>query len=244
MSLFALLTAVVLVFSACTAAPSNGAPGPAPAPTTEPVTPTALPAAAELLGRAAGAMQGVTSASYALAVDDKVTVLPVRSAQGKVTAKGEVQGTAAMDQGGPAAELRYVLVGGALYVKGPTGGYQQLPAAAFTSIYDPAAIIDPQKGLAKALTLAAASPGASTEAAEKVAGTDTYRVAATLDLAQVPTVAPAIAALAPATATPVTWWIAADSARVVQARVDVPSGGSMTLTFTDYDAPVTITPPA
>ena len=45
-----------------------------------------------------------------------------------------------------------MLVGGELYIKGLTGGFTKVPAALAGSVYDPSAILDPDKGVAKVLS--------------------------------------------------------------------------------------------
>ena len=45
-----------------------------------------------------------------------------------------------------------MLAGGDLYIKGPTGGFSKVPAALAGRIYDPSAILNPDKGVAKVLT--------------------------------------------------------------------------------------------
>lgn len=198
----------------------------------------ALPVAGDLLSRASTEMATVQTATFDVQVDDRATTLPVKAAHGMVTAKREVAGTASVKLGQQLLELEFVVTGQDLYVKGPTGGYQRQPAFLLTSVYDPTAILVPDKGVSKALAVAAASKDATTEAQENV-GVDAYRVSTTLDLTQVPSLAPGVGAT-----TKVTWWIATDRPRLVQARVDVPGGGALTLRFSDFDAPVTITPPA
>ena len=60
-----------------------------------------------------------------------------------------------------------MLVGGKLYLKGATGGFAEVPAALAGSVYDPSAILDPDKGVAKVLasvTEPDASPAATATA--------------------------------------------------------------------------------
>ena len=45
-----------------------------------------------------------------------------------------------------------MLVGGDLYLKGITGGFSKVPAALAGQIYDPSAILDPNRGVAKVLS--------------------------------------------------------------------------------------------
>ena len=94
-------------------------------------------------------MSKVTSAHFTLAVDGQLPSIAVQKADGDLTAAGDAQGTASIVQLGQLIEAQFVLVGGELYIKGATGGFSQVPAALAGSIYDPSAILDPAKGVAK-----------------------------------------------------------------------------------------------
>jgi lipoprotein LprG len=76
----------------------------------------------------------------------------VQSAQGDLTAAGDAQGTAKIVEFGQLVEVDFVLSGGDLYLKGPTGGFSKVPAALTGGIYDPSAILNPDKGVPKVLT--------------------------------------------------------------------------------------------
>ena len=79
--------------------------------------------------------------------------ITVQKAEGDLTAAGDAQGTATIVQFGQLIEAEFVLVDGQLYLKGPTGGFSQVPAALAGSVYDPSAILNPDKGVAKVLSL-------------------------------------------------------------------------------------------
>jgi len=116
-------------------------------------TPTvATPTATELLAKSSTAMAAVTSAAFTLAIDGQLPTVIVQSAQGDLTAAGDAQGTAKIVQFGQLVEVDFVLSGGDLYIKGPTGGYGKVPAALAGGIYDPSAILNPDKGVPKVLT--------------------------------------------------------------------------------------------
>ncbi|MEP6562902.1 MAG: LppX_LprAFG lipoprotein, partial [Nakamurella sp.] len=76
----------------------------------------------------------------------------VQKADGVLTAAGDAQGTATIAQFGQLIEAEFVLAGDQLYLKGPTGGFSQVPAALAGSVYDPSAILNPDKGVAKVLS--------------------------------------------------------------------------------------------
>ena len=113
---------------------------------TKPAAPP-LPNAADLLSKSAVAMAGIHSATINLQVDPTLADLPIRSAHGTLTSTGDATGTATVNQGGSATEFQFVITQGSLYLKGPTGGYQQLPLAMATSIYDPTALLNPDRGI-------------------------------------------------------------------------------------------------
>ncbi len=197
----------------------------------------APPPPGDVLRAAATTTSAVTAAGYAIAVDETVTAVPLRSATGRVTAAGDVDGTARLDQAGQLVEVAFVVVGEVLFLQGPTGGYQQLPADVLTSVYDPRQLLDPATGLAAALASAAAGPDARTSGPEDVDGVPCHRVTGPLD--PPPGLVPGVAG-----PTAATWWVTVDGARLARVSVDVPSGGTITLTLTELPEPVTITPPA
>lgn len=219
------LAAAALLPAACTGGPAE----------------PELPNAVELLSRGADAMRTVTSAAIDIAVDPAATSVPIRSAVGTITADGQAEGTAVLTLGGAPLEYQLVVTGGVLYLKGPTGGYSQLPMASAAAIYDPTAILDPDRGTAA--LLAGADQGA-TEAREVSDGVDAYRVKASFP-------AERVAALVPGVTQPVPGlvWLDAATSRLVRAELDLPdgpagAGGPVTVRMSEFDAPVSITPPA
>ena len=88
-------------------------------------------------------------------------------------------------------EYQLVVTGGVLYLKGPTGGFSQLPLASAAAIYDPTAILDPERGMAALLS--GADQGV-TQAREVVEGVDAYRVSAAFPADRVATLVPGVAA--------------------------------------------------
>jgi lipoprotein LprG len=131
--------AALLALSGCSSTGSSGVP--------TAVTPTPT----ELLASSSAAMAEVTSAHFALTVTGDLPSITVQRAEGDLTAAGDAQGTASIVQFGQLIEAEFVLVGGQLYLKGPTGGFSQVPAALAGSVYDPSAILNPDKGVAKVL---------------------------------------------------------------------------------------------
>ena len=96
-------------------------------------------------------------------VDGQLPSVTVQSAKGVLNADGDAQGTATIVQFGQLVEVEFVLAGGELYIKGVTGGFTQVPAALAGSVYDPSAILDPDRGVAKVLSSVQSPTIAGTE---------------------------------------------------------------------------------
>jgi lipoprotein LprG len=194
-----------------------------------------LPDAKQLLARAADTMREVSSARFVLELEGDPTALLVEGAQGRLNRQGEAAGTVTIERGGELAELEFVLTGDTLYLKGPTGGFRELPASLAASVYDPSVILDPERGVA---ALLASATSASTEGREQVNGVDTYRVRATFP-------ADALGRLIPAAIHDDEGqvWIGAQRPYLVQARFEVP-GGAVIVRLSEFGAPVDIAPPS
>ncbi len=152
------LTGVVLVLLVTVSGCSGSSGTPTAASTTAPP-----PTASEILTASAAAMAKVTSAAFSLTVDGQLPSVTVQSAKGVLNADGDAQGSAAIVQFGQLVEVEFVLAGGQLYIKGVTGGFTQVPAALAGSVYDPSAILDPDRGVAKVLSSVQAPTIAGTE---------------------------------------------------------------------------------
>lgn len=193
-----------------------------------------LPNGMQLLRQSSQAMMQVNSARFAVDVQGTVAGTSLSSAEGQLTRDGDAQGTARLALGRQTTEIRFVIVDGVLYLQGPTGEFQQLPVEAASTIYDPSAVLDPQRGIPALLSSATA---ARTEAREEVNGVDADRVSATLP-------GDRLAVLVPGATQSLTGqlWIAVKGSRLVQARFPLP-GGTTTARLSEFDAPVNITPP-
>ncbi len=200
----------------------------------------ALPDGSQLLLTSAAAMKEVKTAHVTIEVQGTVGGIGLHKADGVLTRAGDAKGTATVDQLGATVEVQFVITGGKVYLKGPTGGFQQVPAALASSVYDPSAILDPEKGLAKLLSVV---KSAKTEAKESVGGQDAYRVAVTPAPGSLDALIPGVGDNATGKL-----WVAADSKRLLKGEFTVPpsgsdKGGTITVTLTDYDAPVTVSAP-
>lgn len=146
----ALLLALALGLSACSGA--DGTPPP-----DRPTDPTAILAAAST------AMAGVDFVHFTLTVDGTIQGVTISRAEGDLTRGGDAEGTAGITQFGQLIEARFVLKDGRLFIKGPTGGFVELPESATGSLYDPSVILDPERGVAAVLARATAPAVASSD---------------------------------------------------------------------------------
>ncbi|MGQ0841229.1 LppX_LprAFG lipoprotein [Actinokineospora sp.] len=203
-----------------------------------------LPDGGALLRDASAATRDIRSAHFVLKVNGTVPAISVQNAEGDLTREGgpsgAAKGTVKLTLLGQLIEGEFVLVNDSLYLKGPTGGFQQYPASLSASIYDPSAILNPDKGIANIL---AKITNPRTVGKEDIDGTPAFKVtgSATKDV---------VAAVVPGVSTDVeiTVWLREDNKRPVKASVALPSGegqsASVDLTLSDVDKQVTITPPA
>src|SRR5262245_45849636 len=202
-----------------------------------------LPAAATLLSEAATAMRDVPTAHVKIEAQGELAELPLRRADGDLTKEGDAKGTIQIEQLGALVEYEFVMKGDTIWLKGVTGGWQPLPAALASAVYDPSAILDPDRGVSKVLSTATE---ATTEGREDIDGRSTYRVAAKLDPA-------AASALVPGVGAGVTGklWFDVETKQLRRAVLNVPPATSttgaqpavVTIDFTDLGKPVTVSAP-
>jgi lipoprotein LprG len=206
-----------------------------------PTTPANLPAAAGLLTASQTAMQQVKSAKFHLAGKGSIAGIEVDSADGTITSDGKAQGTAKVVENGTLASIDLVVIGGTIYIKGPTGGFAKLPAGAAGGFFDPSQILSPNQGLAQLMQFAT---DARTVGEETVDGVDAYKVEAQLDGALVSHLMPITAV----NKVDGTLWIAKDDNKLVQIAVTAPQVGGksaqLTLSLSDFGVQTNITPPA
>lgn len=201
-----------------------------------------LPAAGTLLSSSGRAMRSVTSVHFAIDVEGTLAGVPIRNASGDLNARGQARGNAKISELGQFVQVDFVLVGRTFYVKGPTGGYQRIPAVLAGNLFDPTAILDPDRGVAKVL---ASVRGARTMARESVDGTNSYRVTGTIDENVVSALVPGIGRDVDATV-----WVAVAGRHLpVRAEFRVPGAGGSQGARVDVDLsrindPVSVTAPA
>lgn len=206
----------------------------------QPADTGSLPDGAGLLKEAAAATADIKSAHFTLTVNGEIPDLPVKSAEGDLTregsAAGAAKGTISMTLAGSLFEGEFVLVDDALYIKGPTGGWTELPASMVRNLYDPAAILDPDRGVAKVL---ASVRNAKTEGTEDIDGVSTYRVKGRVAQDVVTKLVPGISS-----DVDITFWVRQDGGhQPVKATVQVTSDATVDVTLSDIDKQVEITAP-
>jgi len=204
--------------------------------TTSSSTATAVtPAAADVLSASASAMAAVTSAAFTLTVDGSLPAVPVQKAQGTLNSTGDAKGTASLVELGQLVEVEFVLVGGDLYVKGPTGGFAKVPAALAGQVYDPSVTLNPATGVAKVL---------SSVQNPVVTGSDagSWLVSGTVPAAVVGALVPGITTDVSAVFT-----IGMTGAQLTAATFtlngDDGKPATVTVTLSDINQPVSISPP-
>lgn len=191
--------------------------------------------AAQTMRQAAQAMGGLKSVAFSLESDGKTPVI-VKSGDMKLLRSGDAEGTLTVEQQGQNVEMKVVAVGDSIFLDAGTGGWRKLPKALAASVYDPSAVLDPQRGIAKLLSTAQAP---EPQAVEKVDGTETYRVGAKLPKAQIAGLIPGITADMDGQV-----WVSRADNRLVKVRGAVPEGkGAVVISFTEFDAPYKISAP-
>lgn len=228
LAVFACIAAVAVTLTACTKKKEASAPtGP-------------LPAAADVMSQASTAMSGVNSVHFGLGVNGTLPNLPISKADGDLLKSGDAKGTATAQLLGQTVETKFIIIGQDAYIS-LVGGYQKQPLSALTSIFDPSAILDPNRGIAKLL---ATAKDPKVVAQETVDGKSTYKVTFTPD----PTVVGALVPGAPAD-TASTVWIDTSTHQVVRGQFTVPAAenngkdATVTIDFSNYNAPVTVSAP-
>ncbi|MGP3915352.1 LppX_LprAFG lipoprotein [Nonomuraea sp. 10N515B] len=189
-----------------------------------------LPTGPDLMKKAAEAMKTVKSATFSISTEGKPKV-PVKKADGRLTAAGDADGTITIDILGNLQEVTFALVGETVHFKGPTGGFQKMTRQQLAQFYDPSVILEPTKGIAQLLS-AATDP--KVEAVED----GSYRVATTFPGQVVGQIVPGVTQGVNGKV-----WVDQATSRLTKASLPL-QDGTVTVSFSDYDAPVTITPPA
>lgn len=200
-----------------------------------------LPDAATLLQQSSQNTRDQKSVHLKLTVQGQIQDLPIESLEGDLTQSPAVaaQGKANIVFLGQKLEgVDFVVADGTLYGAITSGGkFQDFGPAA--DIYDVAAILDPNRGLANVL---AGFSDAKAEGRENVGGAETVRVTGKVSPDAVNKIAPQLKATGPV---PGTVWIAEEGDhQLMQAKLEPTPGNSVTMTLSDWGKPVTVNKPA
>jgi lipoprotein LprG len=197
-----------------------------------------LPDGTALLTESAAAMEAVETVHIVLDISPPVGALPIERAEGDLERGGDAMGTIQLILGAQLIEVEFVVIGEDAWLKYPTGGWVQ--AGSIANIYDPSAILDPERGVANLLTTAT---NARTDGEETVGDVDTWRVKVDINQDAANTLVPGVPDGLTGTV-----WVDKESKRMVKAVVDAPASGAspaatITLEMTNFDAAVDISEP-
>jgi lipoprotein LprG len=149
---------------------------------------------------------------------------------------GDAEGTLTVERQGQNVEMKVVAVGESIYLDAGTGGWRKVPKALAATLYDPSAVLDPERGIVKLLS-SAAEPRA--EAVESVGGKETDRVAARLPKEQVAALIPGIDSDLEGQV-----WVSRSDHRLVKVRGRFPKEkGAVVISFTEFDAAYKVSAP-
>jgi lipoprotein LprG len=186
------------------------------------------------LAKSADAMRSVQNTHFTIKVDVDLLSLPVQNAEGDLTSSGAAKGNAKVNEFGQPVQLEFMLTDGSAYIKVHTGGYQKMSARMLSASYDPATLLNPDKGVVKVLSNV---QNPQTEEKEN----DAYRMAGTVTKAVVSALTPGIASNVNGK-----FWVSSTGQPYLkQATFEVPNGhgtATVTVVLSGINAPVTVTP--
>lgn len=198
-----------------------------------------LPDAATLVKEAGAATRDVKSAHLQLSVTGKIKSLPVKTLEGDLTnqPKTAAKGNATITLLGSDVEVKFVVIDGDLYAAISGDDYADYGAA--EKIYDVAAILDPDKGLANMLANFADPKAVGRE---NINGQKTVKVTGQTSADAVNKLAPQLKATAPM---PSTVWIQeGGDHQLVQAQLEPSEGNTVQMSMSNWNAPVSVEKPA
>jgi lipoprotein LprG len=200
-----------------------------------------LPDAATLVQESTATTKAQQSVHLQLTTQGTITGLPIQKLDGDLTNSPAVaaQGTADVTVAGQKiSDAKFAVVDNDLWAALTPGDPLSNwgPAA---NIYDIAAILSPDKGLANLL---ANFTDPKADGRESIGGADTVRVTGQVSAAAVNAIAPSIKATAPV---PAVVWIKSDGDHaLMQAKLTPSDGNSVTMTLSDWGKQVTVAKPA
>lgn len=216
--------ATAALFTGCSSSKQQGAP---------------LPDAATLVKEAGTTTAGLNSAHLALSVTGQIKNMPVKTLEGDLTNQPSTaaKGNATITLLGSDVDVKFVVIDSDLYGAISGDDYDNYGPA--EKIYDVAAILDPNKGLAN-LVSNLADP--KSDGRETINGQSTVRVTGMASVDAVNKLAAQLKATEPI---PCTVWIQeGGDHELVQAQLNPSQGNSIQMTLSNWNAPVTVEKPA
>jgi lipoprotein LprG len=192
-----------------------------------------------LLKESNTATRALKSVHLNLTVEGEIKELPIKTLTGDLTNVPAVAaaGNAKLTFQGSDVDANFVVIDATLYVALSGDSYIDMGPAA--DVYDIAAILNPDTGLANVL---ANFSDPKSESTETINGVETVKVTGKVSADAVNKIAPPIGATGPV---PGTAWIEKDGDhKLVQAKLEPASGSSVQMALSDWDKPVTVTKPA
>lgn len=196
-----------------------------------------LPDAATLLKQSNDTTRNLKSVHLVLQVNGAIPNMPVHTLTGDLTNAPAVaaKGNANITAFGQTLDADFVVANGNLYAALTPNKWTNFGPAA--DIYDPSVILDPDKGLANVL---ANFMNPKSDGRETVNGVQTVRIKGTVNGPVIAAIVPQITNPVPATA----WIQEGGNHDLVKAEIETSPGNSMDMTLSDWNKPVTVTPPA
>ncbi|HWH98231.1 MAG TPA: LppX_LprAFG lipoprotein [Pseudolysinimonas sp.] len=196
---------------------------------------------ATLVNESSDTTAGQTSAHLELSVDGEITGLPVESIVGDLTQTPAVAAQGTLDVtylGQRLIGVEFVVFDGDLWAA-ITPGSNLSNFGSASNIYDVAAILDPDLGLANLL---AHFSDAKIDGSETVAGVESARITGTVTADAVNELIPQIGATDPV---PATVWISQNGDHeLIQVQLAPSPGNSITMTLSQWGEPVIVDNPA
>lgn len=220
-AVFAPIIAVLVLVAGCTASDS--------------------PDPATLASESSDTTRAQTSAHLELTVDGEIVELPIEAITGDLTQTPEVAAQGTLDVtylGQQLVGVEFVIFGGALWVAIAPGS-SLVNFGPASAVYDVAAILDPDVGLANLL---ADFSDAKNDGSETVDGVDSVRITGMVTADAVNKLLPQLGVMDPV---PGTVWISPDgNHELIQVQLEPSPGNTVTMTLSQWGEPVTVDNPA